>query len=650
MTIHTDHQHTVAKQREREEIKRGKMQTEKGGNASRGKKLGRSQSMRHPRWVDFVVAVAIAAIAILSMRVYKSYRWKADEVELTNIKGIMAYPKFALYMKPLVDDLNTGVSADSRLLAAERLLKIFPQCKPCLYHLADAAVTLQDFHEAAAQSKRLVELAPHNSLAIKMHGEYLQWKDTFDKEARLQQEHYFGLPVDKVHHEWAPFTELPENLGTSQSDAISLLRQMWRSVKNLDSELVVDIIETIQREWAVETGRVENLYILSEGAARSLIVHGISAAAITSDPARSMGVQEGAADVRMIEDIIMDQKRVVESLAEQITTQKFNISKAMLFDLQLAFTANARFTESMVGDQKIKVLIRRGRFKNQPNFPQRADKLIHQYCPFDRVDGEIDRLLSLVDKYDEQGVAPEVLAAWLHHRFVQIHPFHDGNGRVARSLASLVLMKAGLLPFTVKLRDRMAYITVLEKANRGDLVPFVHFIIDQQRETLLSAVSLSGDRAKYVTAEFEAFFQEEKLTSLSEFAEELQHAIKSDLAKFAESVGGFVTLEESPLSLTEKAYEMHGLVVPRGDVKEQEKNVALVLDSARVMFCVLQLHPKGWGIYVVVGMVQVDGQTDVMLDGQWFPFASSALQSRDEVRGALRSWLSDRLKRGFGAA
>ena len=146
----------------------------------------------------------------------------------------------------------------------------------------------------------------------------------------------------------------------------------------------------------------------------------------------------------------------------------------------MTFTSTAKFTETRHDNQRIQVLVRRGRFKNQSNYPLRQDGRIHQYCPFHLVDEEIDRLLKLTETYLDQGVAQEVLAAWLHHRFVQIHPFHDGNGRVARSIASLVLMEAGLLPFTVRLSDKRRYIEALKEANRGDLAPFVNFIVKQQ--------------------------------------------------------------------------------------------------------------------------------------------------------------------------
>jgi Fic family protein len=41
---------------------------------------------------------------------------------------------------------------------------------------------------------------------------------------------------------------------------------------------------------------------------------------------------------------------------------------------------------------------------------------------------------------------PVETAAFLHHRFVEIHPFTDGNGRVARLLSNLYLIAKGYPP------------------------------------------------------------------------------------------------------------------------------------------------------------------------------------------------------------
>ena len=54
-----------------------------------------------------------------------------------------------------------------------------------------------------------------------------------------------------------------------------------------------------------------------------------------------------------------------------------------------------------------------------------------------------------------------VAYAQLHLGFVHIHPFWDGNGRMARLLANLPLLRSGHLPVVIELKDRKRYIEIL---------------------------------------------------------------------------------------------------------------------------------------------------------------------------------------------
>ena len=112
----------------------------------------------------------------------------------------------------------------------------------------------------------------------------------------------------------------------------------------------------------------------------------------------------------------------------------------------------------------------------------------------EQVTVEMERLVEFYDRYRREGVVPEVLSAWLHHRFVQIHPFHDGNGRVARALASLVFVRQGWFPLVVHRDQRIDYIDALETADRGDLVPLVGLFAAAQRK---ASSTPSGSRGKF---------------------------------------------------------------------------------------------------------------------------------------------------------
>ncbi|XID92574.1 Fic family protein [Paenibacillaceae bacterium WGS1546] len=82
---------------------------------------------------------------------------------------------------------------------------------------------------------------------------------------------------------------------------------------------------------------------------------------------------------------------------------------------------------------------------------------------------------------------PVELAAQFHFRFVYIHPFADGNGRTARLLMNLILMKYGFPPAIVKAAndDRLRYYETLELASTDhELKPFVQFIAECVEESL----------------------------------------------------------------------------------------------------------------------------------------------------------------------
>lgn len=68
------------------------------------------------------------------------------------------------------------------------------------------------------------------------------------------------------------------------------------------------------------------------------------------------------------------------------------------------------------------------------------------------------------------------LIAKLHHDFVLIHPFDDGNGRVARLLVNYVLMRSGCLPLIVPTGEKEDYLTALRLADAGELSALMTYL------------------------------------------------------------------------------------------------------------------------------------------------------------------------------
>jgi Fic family protein len=75
-----------------------------------------------------------------------------------------------------------------------------------------------------------------------------------------------------------------------------------------------------------------------------------------------------------------------------------------------------------------------------------------------------------------QGLQPVVRGALAHHRLAAIHPFIDGNGRTARLVMNLLLMRYGYPPTVIEHANRRQYYRVLARADGGDEAPLVNFV------------------------------------------------------------------------------------------------------------------------------------------------------------------------------
>lgn len=243
-------------------------------------------------------------------------------------------------------------------------------------------------------------------------------------------------------------------------------------------------LERWKNRMAVETGVLEGLYSLDRGVTETVIERGFDAALIPSDSTDR--------DPMVVVNLLRDQRSAVD-LVFDVVVQRRELSLSFVKELHALLTQSQLTTAGI--DQfgrTVEVRLRRGEWKELPNNPTRVDGMIHEYCPPAQVQPEMERLIALQNGYLERGVSPDVLAAWVHHRFTQIHPFQDGNGRVARLLATLIFIRAQWLPLVVSRDDRVRYLDALETADNGGLLPMVEFFDTVQRAGFMQALSAAA--------------------------------------------------------------------------------------------------------------------------------------------------------------
>ncbi len=148
------------------------------------------------------------------------------------------------------------------------------------------------------------------------------------------------------------------------------------------------------------------------------------------------------------------------------------------------------FKEAITTDgQPTRREIKVGEYKLFPNSVQLHNgEIFHYPSP-----AETPALMGdLMEWYKNNTDEAVIVAADLHYKFVCIHPFDDGNGRIARLLMNYHLLKNNFPPIIIKSEDKKNYLRALNEADAGDLDSIRTYIA----EKLLWSLELSIKAAK----------------------------------------------------------------------------------------------------------------------------------------------------------
>lgn len=173
---------------------------------------------------------------------------------------------------------------------------------------------------------------------------------------------------------------------------------------------------------------------------------------------------------------------VAYQLIKEIALEKERqLTEADIRNLNKIILVQPFWKEAITPDgQPTRKLIKIGTYKDTPNSVRLATGEIFHYASPAETPALMNELTEWY-RVEEMNSAthPVVLAALLHYKFVCIHPFDDGNGRIARLLMNYVLLKNDLPPVIIKSADKKNYLFALNQADAGDTEAFIQYICTQ---------------------------------------------------------------------------------------------------------------------------------------------------------------------------
>ena len=238
---------------------------------------------------------------------------------------------------------------------------------------------------------------------------------------------------------------------------VDTLRDQVDALRPLDRDQEARLVQKLNLEWNYHSNAIEG-NTLTLGETRAFLLYGITA---QGKPFRDYLDIKGHNDaIRYLEDLV----RGGEVLTEAVIRELHRILMVEAYDVD-AITPDDRPTR-----RRIAV----GQYKTAPNHVRTTTGETHFYATPQETPALMGELLAWYRREAEVGeLHPLVLAATFHYRFVAIHPFDDGNGRMARLLTNLILMQHGLVPVVIPLEARGDYLLALETADAGDLTDFI---------------------------------------------------------------------------------------------------------------------------------------------------------------------------------
>lgn len=174
----------------------------------------------------------------------------------------------------------------------------------------------------------------------------------------------------------------------------------------------------------------------------------------------------GEADIRDVEEMTasnvgLQMMQEEATLREVPLTQNFirTLHKTLLRDDYTVY-------RNLPGGMQTSYVIHAGQYKTRPNsvITRYGDRF--EYASPEETPGLMADLVGWYNAAEQEGeLTPVELAALFHYRYIRIHPFEDGNGRIARLMVNYILARHNYPMIVVRSREKSKYLEALHQTD-----------------------------------------------------------------------------------------------------------------------------------------------------------------------------------------
>lgn len=254
-----------------------------------------------------------------------------------------------------------------------------------------------------------------------------------------------------------PITPITERLA-----ALDQLVAELNALRPLEPTAEAKVMQKLRLDWNYHSNATEGNQ-LTQGETRQLLLEGITA---NGKPLKDHNEMRGHNEViESLEAIVKNQEPLTEVLIR-------GFHKLLLVE---EYEIDAITPEGMPTRRRISL----GQYKQQPNHVRTQTGEIHYYATPEETPAKMHELMQWYREREElRDMHPVVLSAEFHYRFVAIHPFDDGNGRLSRILMNLLLMRHSYPIAVIRTSEKRSYLDALQTADYTDsMSPFYEVII-----------------------------------------------------------------------------------------------------------------------------------------------------------------------------